>query len=119
MTAETTTAVAMGSVAATSASVSVIAGSTPQSLWSMVNQFQFYLLIPLVGAQVPDAVIEFLEGLDFVFFNFDFIEIPPIPYYSKFLAYFDCGEGDAYFDIIGISSQCAIVNHIKLVFMFG
>mmetsp|Transcript_42222 Transcript_42222/g.49078 ORF Transcript_42222/g.49078 Transcript_42222/m.49078 type:complete len:282 (-) Transcript_42222:1165-2010(-) len=58
-------ATAIGVVSAASVVSSVVSGSSIQGLWSMINQFQFYLLFPMIGAYVPEAILKFLEGIDF------------------------------------------------------
>lgn len=116
-TAQTTSNVAIGSAAASSGATSAIAGSSPQGIWSMLNQFQFFLLLPLIGAFVPDAVIDFFQGFEFVTFNFDFMSLDSIPYYKDFKSYFNCDNDSSYLSNIGVQSSCAIVNHIKLFFI--
>ena len=102
--ATVTTSTAMGVAAASTVTTSVATNSSPQGMWSMIHQFQLYLLLPLVTF-IPQAFEEFLEGYSFVLFNFDFIELPSTPGYDGFIDYFDCETNDSYLENIGLESD--------------
>lgn len=53
--------------------------SSPQGAFSIVNQFQLLILIPLAGTYLPEDVIAFITGMDFTMFSFDFIPFEDIP----------------------------------------
>lgn len=80
-------------------------GGSSQGMWSMINQFQFYLLLPLLGAYIPEEFLDFLQGYSFVLFNFNFIKIPSLPVYKDLTEYFDCGNYNSYLKSIGIESK--------------
>lgn len=79
----------------------------------MVNQFVYLMLLPLVGASLPDAFLEFLKGYSFCLFNFDFLKFENIKYYKDSVDYFDCSSNNSYLDSIGVGSKCAVPNHLK------
>lgn len=70
--------------------------SSPQGSWSMVNQFQIMMLMPLTGAFFPSDVILFLTGMDFSYINLGFIPIPEIPGIDEFCNLFDYEQKDKY-----------------------
>ena len=103
-------------LAFTTISTSIISGSSPQSLWSVINLFQLFILYPMIGAFVPAVVIKFLQGVDFCLFNFNFISIPSSD--RDLISSFGWIEASSYLSSIGIPSVCMIVNQIKLLFTF-
>ena len=118
ISSSTTTAVAATSVTAVSAATvttSLVSGGSPQSLWAMINQFQFFMLYPMIGAYVPDNIIDFLQGVNFCLFNFNFIPIPKSGPYKSFLNFFDWDQTSSYMSTIGLESVWMIVNQVKFV----
>lgn len=109
----------MGAVLVMCVASIIMAQGSIQALWSMINQFQFYILIPMVGAFIPYQLLEFLEGLDFTLFNFDFIPVSNKGTFGGFLEYFECDEEDDYLVSIGIESACALVNNVKIILMIA
>lgn len=73
----------LGLAVSSTAATSMVMQSSPQGMWSMFNQMQFYILIPLVPNSVPDEIMEFLEGYSFTLFNFDFMPSDKIPGYES------------------------------------
>lgn len=88
-TAIATTGASAAVVAATSSISAAMTGSSPAGMWIMLNQFAYFMLIPLVGAFIPDAFLEFLKGYSFSLFNFKFIKINNTNYYHDSAGYFD------------------------------
>jgi hypothetical protein len=60
-----TTSTSIGTAFFMSVVYSAISQTNPQAFWSMINQFQLYILLPTVDSDIPDKIIEFLEGLGF------------------------------------------------------
>ena len=105
-------------VSATTVTTSMVSGGSPQSLWAMINQFQFFMLYPMIGAYVPDNIVNFLQGVDFCLFNFNFIPIPKSGAYDSFISFFDWEQTNSYMSTIGLESVWMIVNQIKLFLTF-
>jgi hypothetical protein len=58
---------------------SILNNGSPQGLWAMINQFQFYILLPIVFDKLPTNIVDFIAGLDFSLADFDFIPIEHLP----------------------------------------
>jgi hypothetical protein len=79
-TSEAVTAAAQGMVAASAGVGAALAasGASFQSMFASVNQFQMFMILPLIGAEIPDDILFFLQGFSFASLNFDFIPKPTI-----------------------------------------
>ena len=69
----------------------------------------------MIGAFIPDVIINFLQGVSFCMFNFNFIRLPKSGISGYFLAFFNWSETSSYLSTIGITSVWMIVNQIKLI----
>ena len=112
--ASVTTSFSMGVVALATILSVLIHNASMQGIWSMIHQFQLYLLLPLLTF-IPEEFEDFIEGFSFVLFNFDFIQFPSFLKYDELYDFLECGSYDSYLRSIGVRSRCAIANHIKLV----
>ena len=92
--------------------------STPQGAWSLVNQFQIFLLMPLTDAYFPPEIIAFMTGLDFSLFSFSFLPIKSIFGVGFILDIFDYSQTDDYYIDMGLKSGSAFVNHFNLFVVF-
>jgi hypothetical protein len=110
----TATSLMASSVVITSVIV-VTTGGGLVIMWSLLNQFQFYILLPLVGSVLPAKIKDFLKGLSFCLFNFDFISTENLFGVKEIHNYFDCNETDDYLSSIGIESTCTLINNIQIV----
>lgn len=54
---------------------SILSGSSPSSMFTMLNAIQLILLLPLIGAYLPVNVLSYIKGLNFALLEFgaDFI----------------------------------------------
>ena len=98
----------IGVVAIATVGSSVFGLSSLQSLWSIVNIIQLTMLLPLTMAFIPDSVAQYLIGMSFVNFNFDFIPLRDIPVVVDLD--FEINKG--YISDIGLNSVSTFVNHI-------
>jgi hypothetical protein len=103
----------------TSLGVSVISMSSPQTMFSIINQFQMFILLPMIGAYMPPKVIQVLLGMNFSIFSFSFIPLEKIPLISDLINFIDYDQNDEYFDSIGLTSGSAFLNIIALMLVFG
>ena len=102
----------------TKVTVSLSSGGSPQSVWSIINFYQYFILFPMIGPYVPDVIINFIQGVDFWMFNFNFISLPKSGVSGSFLSFFSWEESSSYLSSIGIDSLWMIVNQIKLFLTF-
>ena len=72
----------------------------------------------MIGAFIPDAVMNFLQGVDFWLFNFSFISLPKSGLYGEFVSFFDWNSSDSYLSSIGLDSVWMIINQVKLFAIF-
>lgn len=86
--AQTAAQGAIGASVAVGGLSSALSASSSQGAWSSINQYQLYLLIPLIGAYIHSDLITFLEGFNFAFFSFDFIPWQQIWGIKDFLEFF-------------------------------
>jgi hypothetical protein len=93
--------------------------SSPQGSWSMINQFQIFILLPMLGAYMPFEVINFITGMGFTLFSFDFIPYKEIPGIKHTIQFLDYDQTDEYLDEVGIESGSSLINHISLILIFG
>ena len=47
-------------------------GASPQKLWVVLGQFQMFILLLLTSAYVPKNVADYLLGMDYAMFSFQF-----------------------------------------------
>ncbi|CAI2380013.1 unnamed protein product [Moneuplotes crassus] len=89
--------------------------SSPVGMFSLINQFQMYLLLPLVPPYFPAKVAQFILGVDFSFVSLDFIPVEKIPLVKEIKEAVDYPQEDSYLDDIGLTSSSSIVNYLPMV----
>ena len=100
--------VGMAVVAISTISTAMFGLSSLQSLWAIINIVQLTMLLPLTLAFIPDIVIQYLIGMSFVNFNFDFIPLRDIPIIVDMN--FEINTG--FISEMGLRSASTFVNHI-------
>jgi hypothetical protein len=98
---------------------SLMSMSSPQGAFSMINQFQLFILLPMIGTYIPESVIKVITGMSFVMFSFSFIPFDEIPMINTLFNVFDYDQSDDYFDTIGLTSGSAFLNHISLLIIIA
>jgi hypothetical protein len=104
-----------GGVAAGTVS-SILSSSSSQGAWSSINQFQLYLLLPLVGAHIHADVLAFLEGFNFSMISFSFIDLASMPGVSSVLALLPEASNSAYMQSIGLEYESTLRNIAGMLF---
>ncbi|CAI2379370.1 unnamed protein product [Moneuplotes crassus] len=89
--------------------------SSPVGMFSLINQFQLYILLPLLPPYFPSKVTQFILGVDFTFISFDFIPIEDIPLVKKIQDLVDYPQGDYYLGEVGLTSSSSIVNYLPMM----
>jgi hypothetical protein len=98
---------------------STVSMSSPQGAFSMLNQFQMFILLPMIGAYIPESIIKIITGMSFAMFSFSFIPVEKIPLITDIFNFIDYDQSDDYFDRIGLTSGSAFLNHISLFLILG
>ena len=101
----------MGSISA------ILSTSSSQGAWSSINQFQLYLLVPLIGATIHENVLMFLEGFEFSAFSLSFINFDWIPGFGTFISVFPDTENNQYFESLGAQYTSTFRNMLGTLTM--
>lgn len=97
----------------------LIAGvSSSAGFFSLINQFQMYLLLPIL-VYCDQNVVQFVTGMEISLFSFDFIPIKDIPIFSQAVDFLSVEQDNEYFEEIGIESKSALVSNLQLVLVMG
>jgi hypothetical protein len=107
----------MGAGVAIGGVVSLLSMSSPQAIWIMVNQFQLLMLLPLTDVYMPKEIEDYLSGMSFTSFNFDFLPLSSIPKFKGIFEYFGFEQNDQYLQGMGIEYGSAFLNQISLFAM--
>jgi hypothetical protein len=109
---------AVGGACGGSALNSLITGGAPMLLWGVMNGLQMLIVLPLTGAFMPDSILEYIYGMDFSLFSFDFIPIKSavvIEQIDKILHY---DQEDEKFNSMGLESTSSLINNLQIMLMF-
>lgn len=63
-----------------------------------------YVLLPLIGNYMPLKVIDFILGMDFILFSFNFIPIQDIPVFHEIFILIDYAQESEYLKKAGFES---------------
>ena len=80
----------------------------------MIHQFQMYLLLPLLGAHIHDNVVQFIVGMDFAMFSFNFLPTYKLFGFKHANSYLSIAQDQEYLESIGLESKSAIVNNLQM-----
>jgi len=95
--------------------VSILNLSSIAAIWSLVNQFQLYLLLLLTKTPFPDDIKGMILGNDLMSFDLEMIPIRSLPQINWTLNFVDFKQDNMYLQTIGITSQGGIPNNINFV----
>ena len=70
--------------------------ASPQGAWSMINQFQVLMLMPLTNSYFPSDIIQYLTGMELSIFSFNFVSLSKLPILRDFCGFFDFEQTDEY-----------------------
>ena len=77
--AQTSTQAVIGTSMGVAAAVSLMNMSSPVGVWSIINQFQMFMMLLLTGAFIPLTVKHYLSGMDFALNFFGLIPFYKVP----------------------------------------
>ena len=95
--------------------VSILNLSSIAAIWSLVNQFQLYLLLLLTKTPFPDDIKGMILGNDLMSFDLEMIPIRSLPQINWTLNFVDFKQDNMYLQTVGITSQGGIPNNINFV----
>lgn len=91
--------------------------SSPQAAFSVINQYQLLLLLPLLRTYIPDQILLFIEGFDFMMFGTILPYLIKIESIDEWTNKFTEKIDDAYVSNIGVKYKSAIINCLHLIIM--
>ena len=97
--------------------VSILNLSSISAIWSLVNQFQLFLLLLLTKTPFPDDVKAMLTGNNLMSFDLSFLPVIKLPVLKQFYSWVEAEQDNSYLLVIGIESQSGVNNNISLVFL--
>ncbi|CAI2381582.1 unnamed protein product [Moneuplotes crassus] len=113
-TIEAATTLVILSVILASAS-SLLSLSSINSIFSIMNSLQLAVLLPLVPDYFSLKVLDFLRGMAFVMFSFDFIKFKDLPFVEALTNWVSYPQSDEYLNSIGMRSGSSVVNYLSLM----
>ena len=113
--AQITTQASVGVSMSVAVLVSIVQFTSPICIWSILNQFQMIMLLIFTGAFIPEAVREYLLGVDFVLFNFKFLSLLEVPFISDLHDWMKFDQQNQNLKDIDIDYGSAAINNIAFV----
>mmetsp|Transcript_21943 Transcript_21943/g.19491 ORF Transcript_21943/g.19491 Transcript_21943/m.19491 type:complete len:209 (+) Transcript_21943:931-1557(+) len=99
--------------------VAILNLSSITAIWSLVNQFQLFLLLILTRTPMAGDAKGMLTGNAFASFDFSFIPIKSglqsTPGMNIFFKWIEIDQDNFYLKTIGIESASAIINNIGVI----
>ena len=91
--------------------VSLLNLSSITAIWSLVNQFQLFLLLLLTQTPVPDDIKGMILGNGLMSFNFSMIPFDKIPKVQKMLNSVGFKQKNIYLKTIGVQTGSGLNNN--------
>ena len=111
--AQATTYIASASVAA-SACTSIASASSPQSIWSIVNQYQLMMTFQLLGWYISPDVQGYINEFQYSSFSFSFVPYYSVPGLSKVYSFFSTPQSNANLGNVGLDYGSTVANFSSL-----
>lgn len=92
-------------------------GMPGQTMWMVINQYQLYLLIPLMRVYVPGDIMYYLLGQSFAIFNFKFLHFDSSALYKSINKLLDFQQSELGLSTIEINSGSSVVNLLSTIFI--
>ena len=89
--------------------------SSAQSIWSMLNQYQLFLTLPLVGWYMSPELVTFISEFEFVTFSGNFIPFKNI--FHKFYTWMDIPQSKNDLESIGLNSGSTLINQLGVILL--
>ena len=92
-------------------------GGSLQSFWTLINDYQLYQTILLLGAYVPDKLVDFFSSFSFSTCSFSFLnDLLPFKV-GKILSGISENEAKKFYVKVGLKYNSMIANQIFLLLM--
>lgn len=100
-------------------SISTSKGFSSQKIFGMINQFQLFLLLPMLPSYFPPRLVRMILGVDLALISFDFLEMNSASFIDKVHDLVKLEQNDEYLQEIGVESGSAIVNITTTTVLVG
>ncbi|CAI2368850.1 unnamed protein product [Moneuplotes crassus] len=117
--ATTTTVIIAASASIGAASSIVSSGSGSSSIWAVMNQYQLYLLFPLIQTYLPGDFVFYLTEFELFNFDFEFLDKAKAPGVESLVDDLDYSVSSAIFSQNGFSSGSFVVNQFQFFKAIG
>ena len=107
-----------GAGVAASAAISIVSGSPPTALYSILNLLQMVILFLIIDPFIPESLRIILEGNSLALLNFNFIPVVDLPYVEIPIDWMDSEQRNEILQTLDINSESSIVNNLSLIFTF-
>lgn len=98
-----------------SGAVSMVTLASPSGIYSLINQIQLHILLPLLPAYFPSKVGDFIIGLDFSMLSFNFIPTGWITFDEDREALLEIPQDNTYLYKIGLQSKSSLMNILPML----
>ena len=115
-TMSSSTQAASGASSIATLVVAIMNLSSMAAIWSIVNQFQLFILLLLTKTPFPDDVKAMILGNGFMQFDLSIIPVTKIPKVLEFENLIDAEQPNVYLKTIGIESRISLKNNLGFTF---
>ena len=99
---------------AASACTSMASASSPQSIWSIVNQFQLLMMFQLLGWYISPDVLSYINNFQYASFSFSFIPYYSVPIVGDVRDFFSTTQPNSSLENVELSYGSTIANFFSL-----
>ena len=92
---------------------SILVRSSSNSIWSLLNQYQLFLMLPLLNTYLPSGFVTYMYELRFVLLDFSFASFFKIPWLRAQVGKLDYEQPDKLLESYGIKSGAHIINQLN------
>ena len=93
--------------------------SSSSNSFGMINQIQLVIILPLIGAYIPEKIYDYLKSMSASLFNLNFIPTSNSDSTTSFKALFDFKQQNSYLYLLQLNSGSAFVNILDLTTTVG
>ena len=93
--------------------------STSSRSFGMINQIQLVIILPLIGAYIPEKIYDYLKSMNASLFNLNFLPTSNSAGTISFKGLFTFKQPNSYLYLLQLNSGSAFVNILDLTTIVG
>ena len=93
--------------------------SSSSNSFGMLNQIQLVILLPLIGAYIPEKIYDYLKSMNTSLFNLNFLPSSSSGSTINIKSLFDFKQPNSYLYLLQLNSGSALVNILSLTTTVG